>query len=165
MIRVPSAKHPKEMQSFFDSIKQRLKRGETLCLFPEGEISGNGNMMRFRSGVSQLMPENVEVSILPVRIGMLHGRLFTFQGKKLHFNWPKKLPVNYSITVGEPVEPNLTPFQLRQKISELGAITERLPQPGELPAHTAFVMRAKRRECSWKSPRRKNLPRIRAQFA
>ena len=144
VIRVPSAKHPKEMQAFFNSIKSRLKRGETLCPFPEGEISGNGNMMRFRSGVSQLMPENVEVSILPVRIGMLHGRLFTFQGNKLHFNWPKKLPVNYSITVGEPVEPNLTPFQLRQKISELGAITERLPQPGELPAHTAFVLRAKR---------------------
>ena len=101
--------------------------------------------MRFRSGVEPLMPENVEVTILPVRIGMLHGRLFTVQNNKLHFNWPKKLPVNYSITVGEPVEPNLSPFQLRQKISELGAITERLPQPGELPFHTSFVIRAKPR--------------------
>ena len=61
VIRVPSAKHPKEMQAFFDSIKTRLKRGETLCLFPEGGISGNGNLMRFRSGVAPLMPENVEV--------------------------------------------------------------------------------------------------------
>ncbi len=144
VIRVPNAKHPKEMQAFFDSVKIRLKRGETMCLFPEGEISGNGNLMRFRSGVEQLMPENVEVSVLPVRIGMLHGRMISFQGNRLHLNWPKKLPVNYSITVGEPVVPTLTPFQLRQKISELGAITERLPQPGELPCHTSFVLRAKR---------------------
>ena len=144
VIRVPSARHPREMRAFFNRIKSHLKRGETMCLFPEGGISGNGNLMRFRSGVEPLMPENAEVSILPVRIGMLHGRLFTFQGNKLHFNWPKRLPVNYSITVGEPVEPNLTPFQLRQKISELGAITERLPQPGELPFHTSFALRAKR---------------------
>ena len=144
VIRVPSAKHPKEMQQFFDKVKARLKRGETMCLFPEGEISGNGNLMRFHSGVEPLMPDNVEVMILPVRIGMLHGRLLAYENNKLHFNWPKQLPVNYSITVGEPVEPNLTPFQLRQKISELGAITERLPQPGELPFHTSFVMRAKR---------------------
>ncbi|MBP5531112.1 MAG: 1-acyl-sn-glycerol-3-phosphate acyltransferase, partial [Lentisphaeria bacterium] len=144
VIRVPNAKHPKEMQAFFDKIKRRLKHGETLCLFPEGEISGNGNMMRFRSGVDPMMPENTEVTILPVRIGMLHGRLLTVEKGKAHFNWPKKLPVNYSITVGEPVEPNLSPFQLRQKISELGAITERLPQPGELPFHTSFVIRAKR---------------------
>ena len=143
VIRVPSARHPKEMQAFFNSIKSHLKRGETMCLFPEGAISGNGNLMRFRSGVQPLMPENAEVSILPVRIGMLHGRLFSAQGHKLHFNWPKKLPVDYSITVGEPVEPTLTPFQLRQKISELGAITERLPQPGELPFHTSFLLRAK----------------------
>lgn len=144
VIRVPNARHPKEMQNFFSKVKSQLKKGETMCLFPEGGISGNGNLMRFHSGVEPLMPENVEVSVLPVRIGMLHGRLFTFQGKRLHLNWPKKLPVNYSITVGEPVVPTLTPFQLRQKISELGAITERLPQPGELPFHTSFVLRAKR---------------------
>ena len=144
VIRVPNPKHPKEMQEFFDKIKRRLKHGETLCLFPEGEISGNGNMMRFRSGVDPMMPENTEVTILPVRIGMLHGRLITVEKGKAHFNWPKKLPVNYSITVGEPVEPHLSPFQLRQKISELGAITERLPQPGELPLHTSFVIRARR---------------------
>ena len=144
VIRVPNARHPREMQAFFDKVKSLLKRGETMCLFPEGGISGNGNLMRFHSGVGPLMPENVEVSILPVRIGMLHGRLISFQGNKLHFNWPKRLPVNYSITVGEPVVPDLTPFQLRQKISELGAITERLPQPGELPFHTSFALRAKR---------------------
>ena len=46
VIRVPNARHPKEMQAFFSSVRSRLKRGETMCLFPEGGISGNGNLMR-----------------------------------------------------------------------------------------------------------------------
>ena len=35
-------------------------------------------------------------------------------------------------------------IRLRQKISELGAIAETSPQPGERPIHTAFIYHAKR---------------------
>ena len=143
VIRVPNMRHPKEMQRFFQRVRSRLRNGETLCFFPEGAISGNGNLMRFRSGVAPLVPRNLEVTILPVRIGMLHGRLFSAEGGKLRFNWPRRLPINFSISVGDPIKPDLSAFQLRQTISEIGAEAEKLPQEGEVPFHTAFVLRAK----------------------
>jgi len=142
---VPSARHPREMRQFFVEVRNRLHEGEALCLFPEGGISGNGNLMRFRSGVEPLLPTNVGVTIIPLRIGMLHGRLFHMVNGHLRCRLPNALPVDFSIIFGAPVEPTLSPFQLRQKISELGAEAEKLPQPGERPFHTALLYRAKRR--------------------
>lgn len=145
VIKVPSARHPKAMMKFFNKIRGRLRAGEVLCFFPEGAISGNGNLMRFRSGVEPLLPTGVEVEVLPVRVGMVHGRLTAIYRNKLHLRWPQRWPVDFSIIVGEPVDPHSSAFQLRQEISELGAIVEKKPQPGEVPMHTAFVLRAKRR--------------------
>ena len=143
-LQVPNFRHPKALKAFFKEVQDRLRKGDALCFFPEGAISGNGNLMRFRSNVEPLLPEDVEVVVLPIRIGMLHGRLFSFVNKKLMINWPKTLPVHFNVTVGEPIDPHLSAFELRQKISELGAISERLPQPGEEPLHTAFMLRAKK---------------------
>ena len=144
ILRVPTSGRPSDLKAFVSMIHERLRAGETICYFPEGEISGNGNLMRFRSGVQALIPPEVQVTILPVRLGMLHGRLTGIHDNKLHLRPLYRWPVDYSVAIGEPVEAGLSPFQMRQKISELGAIAERLPQPGELPIHTAFLFHAKR---------------------
>jgi len=144
VLRVPSPKHPSEMKEFLNQIRDRLRAGETVCYFPEGEISGSGNLMRFRSGVHALLPPECQVTVLPVRLGMLHGRLFGMHNGKLRMRPLNHWPVDFSIAIGEPIDHNLSGFQIRQKISELGAIAERLPQPGEKPIHTSFIFRAKR---------------------
>ena len=144
VLSVPSSKHPKAMLRFFEDIKGRLAKGEMICIFPEGAISGNGNIMRFRSGVGHLLPQGVESTVIPIRIGMLRGRLFSIHQGKLRFTLPYVWPVDISIAVGKPVDPNLSAFMLRQRISELGADAEMGPQPGELPIHTAFIRQAKK---------------------
>ena len=144
VLKVPSPRRPKELKKFFSKIQERLRAGETICFFPEGAISGSGNLMRFRSGVQPLIPPEIQVTVMPVRLGMIHGRLTGIHNKRLHFRRLTRWPVDYSIAIGRPIDPNLTAFQLRQKISELGAIAETAPQPGERPIHTAFIFHAKR---------------------
>ncbi|MBS1369493.1 MAG: AMP-binding protein [Lentisphaeria bacterium] len=144
VIRVPSITRPKAMRRFFQRVRGELRRGEVLCLFPEGGISGNGGLMRFRSGVAPLLPAGVEVSVIPMRIGMLWGRLFTIHKKKLKYRAPHMIPLNFSLKIGRPASPALSAFEFRQMISELGAEAEAAPQPGELPLHIAFARRAKR---------------------
>ncbi len=141
---VPSGRRPKAMKHFLQEVRRKLAAGEALCFFPEGSISGNGGLMRFRSGAAPLLPAGVEVAVIPVRIGMLQGRLFTLHGGKLKFRRPRTWPVDFNINIGAPVQPGLSAFQLRQRISELGAEAEIGPQPGEVPLHTAFALRAKR---------------------
>lgn len=144
VIRVPDQRRPKAMRRFLERGWEELRQGGVLCLFPEGGISGNGVLMRFRSGAAPLLPPGIQVSILPVRIGMLHGRLLTVYRKKFRFQRPLRFPVQFRVTVGGPIPPELSAFQLRQKISELGAEAETGPQPGEVPIHTAFAFQAKR---------------------
>ncbi|MBQ4328384.1 MAG: AMP-binding protein [Lentisphaeria bacterium] len=144
VLSVPSARHPKAMKKFFGEIQHRLRKGETICFFPEGAISGSGNLMRFRSGVQALIPPDIQVTVMPVRLGMIHGRLTGIYKNRLRFHKLTRWPVDFSVAIGKPVDPNLSAFQLRQKISELGAIAETSPQPGERPIHTAFIYHAKR---------------------
>ena len=144
VLRVPNARHPKAMKAFFQDIQNRLRKGETICFFPEGAISGSGNLMRFRSGVQSLIPPEIQVTVMPVRLGMIHGRLTGIYKNRLRFHKLTSWPVDFSVAIGQPVDPNLTAFQLRQKISELGAIAETSPQPWERPIHTAFIYYAKR---------------------
>ena len=145
VIGVPDGRHPKQMKAFFKRIQNLLKRDEVVCLFPEGGISGNGNLMRFKSSAAPFLPEGVETLVIPVRIGMLHGRVFSLYNGKIRFNRPDRLPIDYSVICGEPVDDGLSAFELRCRISELGAEAEKLPQPGELPVHSAFLYRAKRK--------------------
>lgn len=144
VIEVPPANRPKAMRRFFLRVRGELRRGGVLCLFPEGAISGNGGLMRFRSGVAPMLPGGVEVSIIPMRIGMLWGRLFNVHDGRLKFRPPLSLPLDFSLKIGRPASPELSAFELRQVISELGAEAEAAPQPGELPLHIAFAKRAKR---------------------
>ena len=145
VLKVPSPRRPKEMKKFFADIQNRLRAGETICFFPEGAISGSGNLMRFRSGVQPLIPPEIQVTVMPMRLGMVHGRLTGIYKKRLHFRKLTRWPVDFSVAIGEPIDHNLSAFQLRQKISELGAIAETSPQPWERPIHTAFIYLAKRK--------------------
>ena len=145
VIGVPDGRHPKKMKEFFSRVQALLKHDEVVCLFPEGGISGNGNLMRFKSSAAPFLPEGVETLVIPVRIGMLHGRVFSLYNGKIKFNRPDRLPIDYSVICGEPVDDGLSAFELRCRISELGAEAEKLPQPGELPVHSAFLYRAKRK--------------------
>ena len=140
---VPSPRQTKAMQAFLEHCQNELRKGEILCFLPEGGISGSGGLLRFRGDIRHFIPQGCQVTVVPVRIGILMGRMLTFADGTFHFKRPRKIPIDYNIRIGKPVSPNLTPFQLRQKISELGAAAEMSPQPQEVPLHTRFLLWAK----------------------
>ena len=99
-----------------------------------------------------MLPEDRVVPVIPIRLGMLWGRLFAPLNGKLKFLPPRRLPIMVSITIGKPVSPDLKGFQLRQIISEMGADSEMKAFPGELPLHSEYLRRAKRHpfSCTFK---------------
>ncbi len=152
IIRVPSPHHPQEVSKFIDEIRQRLRNGEVVCVYPEGGVSDNGLLQEFRSGIRTMLPEDRMVPVIPVRLGMLWGRLIAPLDGKLKFVPPRRLPIIVSITIGKPVSPDLKGFQLRQIISEMGAESEMKALPRELPLHSEFLRRTKHHPlgCSFK---------------
>ena len=139
VIEVPPSEHPKALSDFFAQVRSILRKGHIVCVFPEGGVSGNGLICRFKSGIAKMLPEDINVPVLPVRVGMLWGSVFSFYSGRLRFTPPRQFPIPLSVSVGRPVSHDMTPYQLRQLISEMGAEAELDPFPRERPVHYAFA--------------------------
>lgn len=145
VIAVPAAEKTRSMRRFLGRIHEFLRNGDVVCVFPEGGISDNGLLQHFKGGLPAMIPPGADIPIIPIRLGMLWGRLFTLHENRLRYIPPRRWPIIVSMTIGKPVSPELTGFQLRQIISELGAESECKPFPNELPLHAEFARRARRR--------------------
>jgi len=137
-LEVPAGK-PKRLRQLFARTRRLLRKGELVCVFPEGDITRNGVMSSFRMGVSQLIPSNVRVPVIPIYIGMTWGSIFSCYNGKFKLRWPNELPHPASVTVGTPIPPDTSGYGIRVAISELGADTELIPSAEERPFHSQFL--------------------------
>ncbi|MBQ9335783.1 MAG: MFS transporter [Lentisphaeria bacterium] len=135
----------KRLKTMIDIVRQALRDGDVVCAFPEGKITRNGLMDEFSGGYSIMLPEDRKVPVIPVRIGMVWGSIFSYYYGKLKFRIPKEIPYPASVTFGDPIPEGTTPFELRQIISELGADFEMTPRSTERTLHYQLAKNAKRR--------------------
>lgn len=142
-IEVPATK-PKQLHQLFLKTHELLRKGEIVCVFPEGEITRNGIMMNFRKGISSMIPPELEVPVIPVRLGMLWGFIFTYYYGRIKLRMPLQLRHPASITIGKPMSKDLSGYEIRLVLSEMAAETERIPDGHERPLHSQFAWQAKR---------------------
>ncbi len=136
---------PKQLKRLFAETRDLLRAGELVCIFPEDDITRNGTMSAFSDGLSQLMPEDMDVPLIPVHIGMTWGSIFSCYYGKFSLRWPNELPHPATVTVGNPLPGNISGYELRIKLSELAAETAVIPAAGERPFHAQFSFLAKKR--------------------
>jgi 1-acyl-sn-glycerol-3-phosphate acyltransferase len=70
--------HPEVLQAAFDSIDLALAEGNLVCIFPEGQLTDNGEVGEFRRGVEQIL-ERRSVSVIPFALTGLWDSLFSRQ--------------------------------------------------------------------------------------
>ena len=143
IIEVPQAK-PRKLRQLFKKTHEILSNGEVLCIFPEGSITKNGIMSTFRKGLATMIPQGVEVPVIPIRIGMLWGSIFTNFYGKLKWRWPHDIPHPATVSIGEAVPPDTPGYKFRLILSEMAADTESIPSEQEFPIHTQFARMARK---------------------
>jgi acyl-[acyl-carrier-protein]-phospholipid O-acyltransferase/long-chain-fatty-acid--[acyl-carrier-protein] ligase len=79
-----------------------LRRGELVCVFPEGAISRTGQLMAIRRGF-ELMARGAGVPVIPVAVDGLWGSVFSFAGNKYLWKSPRLLPTPVCVAFGEPI--------------------------------------------------------------
>jgi len=102
IMEVPQGK-PKKLRQLLKKTHEMFERDEVICIFPEGSITQNGIMSTFKKGLSSMVPKGVNVPILPIRIGMLWGSIFTNFYAKIKLRWPVEIPHPASIIIGKPI--------------------------------------------------------------
>ena len=92
------------MEACFDEVAQRLEEGEVVCIFPEGAITRDGEIHRFRPGIERII-ERTPVPIVPVSLSGLWGSWFSRQSGGGLRKIPGKLFARVDVRVGPPVPP------------------------------------------------------------
>lgn len=135
-IPVHTSDGPRKLAESLGNARQALKDGALISIFPEGELSKNGNLQTFHKGFEKIA-KGSGVPVIPVHLDNLWGSIFSFRDGKPGFKIPRKFPYPVTVRFGKPLPTDVTAPEVRQIITELGAETaiEKSLEPGNTLAH------------------------------
>lgn len=97
----------------FTKIRDGLAAGEIFCIFPEGRLTPNGEMMPFQRGIERILRES-PVPVVPVALGGMWGSYFSKSPNR------KKLSKRVRVVVGDPMPAeNASAETLYEKVAAL----------------------------------------------
>jgi acyl-[acyl-carrier-protein]-phospholipid O-acyltransferase/long-chain-fatty-acid--[acyl-carrier-protein] ligase len=137
---------PRDAVESIRAARKEIAAGHVVCIFAEGAISRTGNMLPFKRGMEKIV-DGSEVPIIPVHLDRMWGSIFSFEGGKFFWKWPKRIPYPVTVSFGAPMPSGATAQQVRQAIQELGAdaTAHRVTPRDTLPAR---LIRTARRNWS-----------------
>jgi 1-acyl-sn-glycerol-3-phosphate acyltransferase len=97
-----SREDPAIMDAAFEAVDAELEAGNVVCIFPEGGISNDGEIQRFRPGIEKIIARR-PVPVVPVSLGRLWGSWFSRRKGGGLRTLPGRLFARVPIRVGEPV--------------------------------------------------------------
>ena len=80
----------------------KIREGEIVCLFPEGELSRSGSLLRLRRGY-EIIARQAEAPVVPVWLDRLWGSIFSYKGGKFFAKWPTSIPYYVTVAFGKPL--------------------------------------------------------------
>src|SRR5215831_10799710 len=118
---IPVGTHgPRDMVASIKAARAELEQGHVVCIFAEGAISRTGNMLPFKRGMEKIV-DGMDVPVIPVHLDRVWGSIFSFEGGKFFWKWPKRIPYPVTVSFGAPMPATATAHQVRQAIQEMSA--------------------------------------------
>ncbi len=81
---------------------EKLAAGEVVCIFPEGELSRSGTLLKIKKGF-ELIARRAGAPVVPVWLDRLWGSIFSFKGGRYFTKWPSKIPYSVTVYFGKPI--------------------------------------------------------------
>jgi acyl-[acyl-carrier-protein]-phospholipid O-acyltransferase/long-chain-fatty-acid--[acyl-carrier-protein] ligase len=98
----------------------RIRAGEIVCLFPEGELSRSGSLLRLRRGY-EIIARQAEATVVPVWLDRLWGSIFSFKGGRFFSKWPSSVPYRVMVAFGQPLPPDAADIAtVREALLKIG---------------------------------------------
>jgi acyl-[acyl-carrier-protein]-phospholipid O-acyltransferase/long-chain-fatty-acid--[acyl-carrier-protein] ligase len=99
---------------------EHMRAGEIVCLFPEGQLTRTGTLLRLQRGY-ELIARQANAPVLPVWMDELWGSIFSFQGGRFFKKWPKRVPYHVTVAFGRPIPPEEAHIStVREELLKLG---------------------------------------------
>ncbi len=118
-----------------------LANGELVCIFAEGSITRTGFILPFQRGLEQVVKRS-PAPIIPACLDRVWGSIFSYQGGKLLWKRPQRIPYPVTVAIGKPLPAATPAWQVRQAVQVLQADCFNLRKRRRKPAHRQFVRMA-----------------------
>jgi len=111
---------PLIMERAFAEVDKELAAGNIVCIFPEGGITRDGTIQRFRPGVEKILAQR-PVPVVPLALRGLWGSIFSRRDTALgRMRVPRRFWSKIDLVAGAAVAPELaTAALLEEKVREL----------------------------------------------
>ena len=119
-IPIASAREDQQlMDEAFDKVDAELAAGNVVCIFPEGAITRDGEVQRFRPGIERIITRRA-APVIPVALGGLWGSWFSRDQSGRVRKIPGRLFAKVPVIIGEAVPPaEVTAAKLESLVSNL----------------------------------------------
>lgn len=106
VIPISSARlRPKILAQAFVAIREYLRGGRVICIFPEGQITKTGELNKFRNGVEKMV-EETPVTVIPIALRGLWGSNFSRHKGGFWSRFLRRpMRSRIEVVVGDPVPP------------------------------------------------------------
>lgn len=96
---------PRHAKDAVRAVAELLKRGEAVCIFPEGQLTRTGTLQGLRKGF-ELMARQGEAPVLPVFLDSLWGSIFSYADRRYFWKIPRQWPYVARVVFGKPIPPD-----------------------------------------------------------
>jgi acyl-[acyl-carrier-protein]-phospholipid O-acyltransferase / long-chain-fatty-acid--[acyl-carrier-protein] ligase len=111
---------PKGAKDAVRAAIELIEQGEVVCIFPEGELSRSGMLLRLKRGY-ELIARSAKCPVVPVWLDQLWGSIFSFEGGKYFFKLPRRIPYPVMVAFGAPIPYEKADIaEVRERFLELG---------------------------------------------
>lgn len=115
----PAKQDPVVYERAFELVAEELRRGNLVCIFPEGRLTPDGEMQAFRPGILRILQET-PVPVVPMALSGLWDSMFSRKYKAVWKRWPRRFWPKIKLTIGEPISPEDAQLDtLRNRVAEL----------------------------------------------
>ncbi len=134
------------MKNFVHAIRQareELNAGNLVCIFAEGGLTRNGNLMRFNRGLEKIVVGS-DTPIIPIYLGGLWKSIFS-HNPHAGLSWRRLFKRRLvSVNIGQPMPSDSKAYQIRSAVAELGTEAAKQDIPANERLHHHFIQSAKR---------------------
>ncbi len=142
-IPISSQLRPREMLHSLREATNAIRGGELVCIFAEGQITRIGQMLPFQRGMERIM-RNVDAPVIPVNLDGVWGSVFSFEGGKFLWKFPRAWRYPITVSFGEPMPADVSPFQVRKAVQRLQTDAFQYRRTRMNPLHRSLIRIAHR---------------------
>ncbi|QKX17384.1 MFS transporter [Microbulbifer sp. YPW1] len=93
---------PEGYAQAFAEIEQGLKDGDLLCIFPEGQLTKDGELQPFKAGIEKIL-QRTPVPVIPMALRGLWGSFFSHKDGSAFSTLPRRFWSRVCVVAGNPL--------------------------------------------------------------